>query len=52
MVEGRDAFAKTLAAPFDRDRAERSRLKFIEIQILIDAVDRAIAGEATGSGTA
>ncbi|MGB8401979.1 hypothetical protein [Bradyrhizobium sp.] len=45
MAEDRDAFAKTLAAPFDRDKAERARLKFIEIQILIDAIDRAIVGE-------
>ncbi len=45
MVEDRDAFAKTLAAPFDRDKAERARLKFIETQVLIDAIDRAINGE-------
>ena len=45
MVEDRDAHAKVLAAPFDRDKAERARNKFIEIQILIDALDRAIGGE-------
>ena len=45
MVEDRDAFAKTLAAPFDRDKAERARLKFIETQVVIDAIDRAILGE-------
>jgi hypothetical protein len=45
MIEQRDAFAKTLAAPFDRDTAERARLKFIETQVLIDAIDRAIASE-------
>ena len=45
MVEERDAHAKVLAAPFDRDKAERARLKFIETQVLIDAIDRAIAGE-------
>jgi hypothetical protein len=45
MIEDRDAFAKILAAPFDRDRAERARTKFIETQVLIDAIDRAIAGE-------
>jgi hypothetical protein len=39
MAEDRDAFAKTLAAPFDRDKAERARLKFIEPQVLIDAID-------------
>jgi len=45
MLEDRDAHAKVLAAPFDRDKAERARNKFIEIQVLIDALDRAISGE-------
>ena len=45
MVEDRDSFAKVLAAPFDRDKAERARNRFIEIQSLVDAIDRAIAGE-------
>jgi hypothetical protein len=45
MVEDRDAHAKVLAAPFDRDKAERARSKFTEIQALIDALDRAISGE-------
>jgi hypothetical protein len=45
MVEDRDAHAKVLAAPFDRDKAERARIKFVEMQVLIDAIDRAIAGE-------
>jgi hypothetical protein len=48
MIEERDVFAKILAAPFDRDKAERARLKFIETQVLIDAIDRAIAGEQAG----
>jgi hypothetical protein len=45
MIEDRDMHAKVLAAPFDRDKAERARSKFIEIQALIDALDRAINGE-------
>jgi acyl-CoA reductase-like NAD-dependent aldehyde dehydrogenase len=45
MVEERDAHAKVLAAPFDRDKAERARTKFVEIQELIDSIDRAIHGE-------
>jgi hypothetical protein len=45
MVEERDAHAKVLAAPFDRDKAERARTKFVEIQGLIDSIDRAIHGE-------
>ena len=51
MIEDRDVHAKVLAAPFDRDKAERARNKFIEIQILIDALDRAIGGERVGSPT-
>ncbi len=49
MVEDRDPHAKVLAAPFDRDKAERARIKFVEIQVLIDAIDRAIAGEPATS---
>jgi hypothetical protein len=45
MIEERDTHAKVLAAPFDRDKAERARNKFIEIQSLIDALDRAISGD-------
>jgi hypothetical protein len=45
MIEERDAHAKVLAAAFDRDKAERARNKFIELQTLIDALDRAIVGE-------
>jgi hypothetical protein len=52
MMDDRDAFAKTLAAPFDRDKAERARVKFVETQILIDAIDRAIEGERTEPATA
>jgi acid stress-induced BolA-like protein IbaG/YrbA len=44
MIEDRDAHAKVLAAPFDRDKAERARIKFVEMQGVIDAIDRAIAG--------
>ena len=44
MIEERDVHAKVLAAPFDRDKAERARNKFIETQALIDAQDRAICG--------
>jgi len=45
MIQDRDMHAKVLAAPFDRDKAERARNKFIEIQVLIDALNRAISGE-------
>ena len=45
MTEERDAHAKVLAAPFDRDKAERARNKFMETQLVIDALDRAISAE-------
>ena len=45
MLEDRDAHAKVLAAPFDRANAERARAKFVEMQNLIEAIDRAISGE-------
>ena len=45
MLEDRDTHAKVLAAPFDRDKAERARNKFVELQMLIDALDRAISAE-------
>ena len=45
MIEDRDAHAKVLAAPFDRDKSERARLKFIETQMLIEAIERAVSAE-------
>ncbi len=45
MVEDRDAHAKVLAAPFDRDKAERARNKFIETQMVVEALERAISAE-------
>ena len=45
MIEDRDTHVRVLAAPFDRDKAERARNKFLEIQTLINALDRAIEGE-------
>ena len=45
MIEDRDTHMKVLAAPFDRDTAERARSKFVELQGVIDALDRAISGE-------
>jgi hypothetical protein len=51
MVEERDAFAKVLAMPFDRDKAERARAKFLELQLLVDAIDRAISAEPASVAT-
>ena len=52
MIEDRDAHAKVLAAPYDRDKAERARIRFVEIQGVIDAIDRAIAGEQSAPAAA
>jgi len=49
MIEDRDVHAKVLAAPFDREKAERARNKFVELQTLIDAIDRAINAEKPDS---
>ena len=43
MIEDRDTHTKVLAAPFDRDTAERARGKFVELQELIEALDRVAA---------
>lgn len=45
MLEDQDAHTKVLAAPFDREKAERARNKFVEMQVLIDAINRAIRDE-------
>jgi hypothetical protein len=51
MIEERDAHAKVLAAPFDRDKSERARNKFLETQVLIDALERAMNAEERTSST-
>jgi hypothetical protein len=51
MIEDRDAHVKVLAAPFDRDKAERARNKFLETQMVIDALERAIDAEDHTSPT-
>jgi hypothetical protein len=51
MIEERDAHAKVLAAPFDRDKSERARNKFLETQMLIDALERAVNAEERSSST-
>ena len=49
MIEERDAHVRVLAAAFDRDRTERARNKFVETQILIEALDRAMHAEQHAS---
>jgi len=45
MIEERNAYVKVLAAPFDRGNAERSRNKFLETQMVIEALERAMNAE-------
>jgi len=45
MIEDRDPFAKVLAGPPDRDKSERARTRFLELQNLIEAIERAIRSE-------
>jgi hypothetical protein len=52
MIEDRDPFAKVLAGPMDRDRSERARARFLELQILIEAIERAIKSEQQSADTA
>ena len=41
MIKERDAHVKVMAAALDRDKTERARNRFVETQILIEALDRA-----------
>lgn len=52
MIEDRDPFAKVLAGPLDRERSERARAKFIELQNLIEAIERAIKTEQQSTDVA
>jgi hypothetical protein len=45
LVEDRRNFAKIIAAPFERERTNDARMRFIEMQTAIEAVDRAIEDE-------
>lgn len=45
LVEDRRGFAKIIAAPFERERTNDARVRFIEMQMAIEAVDRAIEDE-------
>jgi hypothetical protein len=45
LVEDRRGFAKIIAAPFERERTNDARERFIEMQMAIEAVDRAIEDE-------
>ena len=48
LVEDRRAFAKIIAAPFEREKTVDARARFVELQATIEAIDRAIEDEEGG----
>jgi crotonobetainyl-CoA:carnitine CoA-transferase CaiB-like acyl-CoA transferase len=51
LVENRRNFAKIIAAPFEREKTNDARERFIEMQMAIEAVDRAIKDEEADNPT-
>ena len=51
MVEDRRAFAKIIAAPFERAKTVDARARFVELQATIETIDRAIEDEEGGQGS-
>jgi hypothetical protein len=45
LIEDRRDLAKTIAAPFEREKTRDAREKFVDIQRVIEAVDRALQDE-------
>ena len=45
LVEDRRALAKIIAAPFEREKTHDARMRFVDLQAAIEAVDRAIEDE-------
>ena len=51
LVEDRQAFAKMIAAPFEREKTRDAREKFIDVQAAIEGVDPAIEDEDRQAAT-
>ena len=51
LVEDRRAFAKIIAAPFEREKTVDARARFVELQATIEAIDRAIEDEEGSQGS-
>jgi hypothetical protein len=51
LVEDRQAFAKIIAAPFEREKTRDAREKFIDVQAAIEGVDPAIEDEDRQAAT-
>jgi hypothetical protein len=45
LVEDRRDLAKIMAAPFEREKTHDARMRFVNMQVAIEAVDRAIKDE-------
>src|SRR5262245_3339864 len=52
LVEDRRAFAKIIAAPFEREKTVDARARFVELQATIEAIDRAIEDERSNPRSA
>ena len=51
LVEDRRNFAKIIAAPFEREKTSDARARLIEMQMAIEAIDRAIEDEESDDTT-
>ena len=51
LIEQRRALAQVLAGPYDRGKTEQARETFVEIQDMIEAIDRAIEDEERYQGS-
>jgi hypothetical protein len=45
LVEERRACAKTIAGPYKRGETEEARQRIVDLQTVIDAIDRALEDE-------
>ncbi len=50
LVKARRQTAEVLAQPYGRTKTPEARTNFMEIQAVIDSIDRAIADESHRSG--
>jgi hypothetical protein len=51
LIEQRRAFVKVLAGPYERGKTEQAREKFLEMQTVIEAMNRAIEDEERSQGS-
>jgi hypothetical protein len=51
LIEQRRAFVKVLAGPYERGKTEQAREKFLEMQTVIEVMNRAIEDEERSQGS-